>query len=175
VLLLTDPVDEWLVMHLTEFEGKPLASIARGDLASGDLGMEGTEAAAPPEGPQKELIARIAKSLGEKVGEVRASRRLTDSASCLVAAEDGMSRNLERILQAAGQKLPAGKPVLEVNVGHPLVVALAAETDTERFADWAELLYEEALLRDGAPLPDPAAFVSRLNRLLFGAAGRHTG
>lgn len=175
VLLLADPVDEWLVMHLTEFEGKPIASVARGDLAAGDLGMEETQAPASPEGEQKELIARIAKSLGDRVGEVRVSRRLTDSASCMVAAEDGMSRNLERILQAAGQKPPAGKPILEVNAGHPLVVALGAEADAERFADWAELLYEEALLADGSQLPDPAAFVRRLNRLLLGPAGRDPG
>jgi molecular chaperone HtpG len=175
VLLLADPVDEWLVMHLTEFEGKPIASVARGNLAPGDLGMEETQVPASPEGEQKELIARIAKSLGDRVGEVRVSRRLTDSASCMVAAEDGMSRNLERILQAAGQKPPAGKPILEVNAGHPLVVALGAEADAERFADWAELLYEEALLADGSQLPDPAAFVRRLNRLLLGPAGRDPG
>jgi molecular chaperone HtpG len=175
VLLLTDPVDEWLVMHLTEFEGKPIASVARGDLSLGDLGVEEAQAPPPPEGTPKDLIARISKCLGERVAEVRASRRLTDSASCLVAGADGMSRNLERILQAAGQKLPAGKPVLEVNMQHPLVLKAAAETDAGRFADWAELLYEEALLGDGGQLPDPAEFVSRLNRLLLGAAGRDPG
>lgn len=171
VLLLTDPVDEWLVLHVTEFEGKPLAAVSRGDLSLADLGVEtGPEAAAAPD-VHPELIARVAKCLGERVSEVRPSRRLTESPACLVAGADGMSRNLERMLHAAGQKVPAGRPILEVNTDHALLRSIAAEQDEARFSDWAELLFEQALLGDGGQLPDPAAFVRRLNRLLLGAAG----
>jgi molecular chaperone HtpG len=170
VLLLTDPVDEWVVMHLAEFDGKPLSSVARGDLSLTDLGVTAT--AAETVAPPSELTARIAKCLGDRVGAVRVSRRLTDSPVCLVAAEDGMSRNLERMLRAAGQKPPSGAPTLEVNPEHPLVVLMAAETEDARFAEWAELLFEEAVLGDGGELADPAGFLRRLNRLLLAAAGR---
>ena len=168
VLLLTDPVDEWLVMHLAGFEDRPLASVSRGEFSLADLGVQAEDA---PGEDQSELTARIAKCLDGRVAGVRLSRRLTDSPACLVAGADGMSRNLERMLQAAGQKLPAGMPILEVNEQHALAARMAEEKDETRFADWAELLFEEALLGDGGQVPDPAGFVRRLNRLLLGAGG----
>jgi molecular chaperone HtpG len=167
VLLLTDPVDEWLVMHLAEFEGRPLSNAARGDLSVSDLGTEAARDATDP-ADASELTRRLAKCLGDRVSAVRVSRRLTDSAACLVAGAGGISRKLERMLQVAGQKLSAERPILEVNADHPLLARLAAETDDARFSDWAELLFEEALLSDGDPLPDPSGFVRRLNRLLLG-------
>ncbi len=172
VLLLGDRVDEWLVSSLTEFEGKPLASVARGGLDLGELADE-TEKK-ETEAKRREfgaVNARLKEALGERVKDVRVTQRLTDSPACLVADEHDMSANLARILRAAGQKAPAAKPILEINPAHPIVVRLKDEET--RFADWAALLYEQALLAEGAALEDPAGFVKRMNALLleFSAKG----
>ncbi len=166
VLLLGERVDEWLVASLTEFQGKPLASVARGGLDLGELADEEEKKAA--EAQRREfgaLAARLKAALGERVKDVRVTQRLTDSPACLVTDERDMSANLARILRAAGQKAPASQPILEINPSHPIVARLNHET--ARFEDWAALLYEQALLAEGAALEDPAAFVKRMNALLL--------
>jgi molecular chaperone HtpG len=115
----------------------------------------------------KELVEKIKSTLGDdKVKEVRVTHRLTDSPACIVTGENDMSANLERLLKAAGQNAPSTKPILEINPQHSLVTRLKGESDDARFADWANLLFEQALLAEGGQLEDPASFVKRLNSLL---------
>jgi molecular chaperone HtpG len=167
VLLLSDRVDEWLLSSLTEFDGKKLQSIAKGDLDLGKLeDKDEKEQQKKVEEASKSLIERIQRSLGETVKEVRVTHRLTDSPACLVSGAHDMSGNLERILKAAGQKAPSNKPVLEINPQHPIVKKLDAESDELRFADWARVLFDQALLAEGGQLDDPASFVQRINKLL---------
>lgn len=167
VLLLSDRVDEWLVSSLTEFEGKKLQSVAKGDLDLGKLEDEAEkEQKKKIEDEYKTLIEKVQKSLEGNVKEVRVTHRLTDSPACLVSGEQDISGNLERILKAAGQKAPAYQPTLEINPEHKLVQRLKAESDEARFADYAHLLFEQALLAEGGQLEDPAAFVRRVNSLL---------
>jgi molecular chaperone HtpG len=168
VLLLSDRVDEWLVSGLTEFEGKKLQSVAKGDLDLGSLEDEAEkEAQKQAEDEFKDLVEKIKSTLGEdKVKEVRVTHRLTDSPACIVTGENDMSANLERLLKAAGQNAPSTKPVLEINPQHSLVTRLKGESDDARFADWANLLFDQALLAEGGQLEDPASFVKRLNSLL---------
>jgi molecular chaperone HtpG len=168
VLLLSDRVDEWLVSGLTEFEGKKLQSVAKGDLDLGSLEDEAEkEAQKQAEDEFKELVEKIKSTLGDdKVKEVRVTHRLTDSPACIVTGENDMSANLERLLKAAGQSAPSTKPILEINPQHSLVTRLKGESDDARFADWAHLLFEQALLAEGGQLEDPASFVKRLNSLL---------
>jgi molecular chaperone HtpG len=171
VLLLSDRVDEWVGSNLTEFEGKPLASVAKGDLDLGKLADEDKKEQEKEAGEHKELIERIGKSLGDQVKQVRVTFRLTSSPACLVADAHGMSANLERMLKAAGQKVPGSKPILEVNPHHPLVQRLKHETDEARFGDWSHILFDQALLAEGGQLDDPASFVKRLNDLMLAMAG----
>lgn len=168
VLLLSDRVDEWLLGSLTEFDGKPLQSVAKGDLDLGKLEDESEkEEQKKVEDAAKSLVEKIQSSLGDKVKEVRVTHRLTDSPACLVAGEHDLSGNLERLLKAAGQKTPDSKPVLEINPSHRLLDLLKSEESSERFDDWAHLLFEQALLAEGGQLDDPASFVRRLNSLLM--------
>lgn len=167
VLLLSDRVDEWMLGSLTEFEGKKLQSIAKGDLDLGKLEDEAEkEAKKQVEDASKDLIERIKSGLGDRVKEVRVTHRLTDSPACLVAGDHDLSGNLERLLKAAGQKTPDTKPVLEINVEHKLVMRLKSELDDERFNDLSHLLFDQALLAEGGQLTDPAVFVKRMNSLL---------
>ncbi len=167
VLLLTDRVDEWLVSSLTEFAGKKLQSVAKGDLDLGSLEDEADkEAQQQAEGEFKELADRLKATLGDKVQAVRVTHRLTDSPACLVTGEHDMSTHLERLLKAAGQHAPATRPVLEINPQHRLLARIRTETDDARFADWVHLLLDQALLAEGGQLDDPAGFVRRLNGLL---------
>jgi molecular chaperone HtpG len=168
VLLLTDRVDEWALSYLTEFEGKPLQSVAKGGLDLGKLADEAEKKEQEKEaGEHKDLIERIKKALGEKVKDVRITQRLTESPVCLVADEHDMGMHLERLLKAAGQQVPNSKPILEVNAHHPLVERLRNETDDARFGDWTEVLFDQALLAEGGQLEDPAGFVKRLNQLVL--------
>lgn len=167
VLLLSDRVDEWLLGSLTEFESKKLQSVAKGDLDLGKLEDEAEkEQQKKTEDEYKSLVERIQASLGESVKEVRVTHRLTDSPACLVAGEHDLSGNLERLLKAAGQKTPGNKPVLEINPDHSIVQRLKAVNDDAKFADWAHLLFDQALLAEGGQLEDPAAFVRRVNAML---------
>ena len=167
VLLLSDRVDEWLLGSLTEFEGKKLQSVAKGDLDLGKLEDEAEkEQQKKTEDEYKSLVERIQGTLGESVKEVRVTHRLTDSPACLVAGEHDLSGNLERLLKAAGQKTPGNKPVLEINPDHSIVQRLKTVSDEAKFADWAHLLFDQALLAEGGQLEDPAAFVRRVNAML---------
>ena len=165
VLLLSDPIDEWVVDGLAEFEGKSLQSVAKGELDIDNLGDDDARDA-PTAEQTSELTERLQGVLEDRVESVRVTRRLTQSPVCLVVGEHAMSKHLERIMQAAGQNLPGSKPILEVNAEHPLVQRAAEEKDDERFADWAALLLDQALLSEGGQLDNPAAFLRRVNRFL---------
>jgi len=164
VLLLSDRVDEWLVSHLTEVEGKKLQSVARGSL---DLDEE-TDKAKLEETEKSftSVIEHATKILGDKVKEVRLSQRLTDSPSCLILEENDMSAQMQQIMEAAGQYAPKAAPILELNAEHNLVQKLNDITDDDLFEDYAHLLFEQAQLAAGAPLDDAAGFVKRVNKLL---------
>ena len=170
VLLLSDRVDEWVVGHLHEFEGKPLASVTRGGL---ELGRLETDAEREAERKQadaaRDLVGRIKGALGERVKEVRTTARLTASPACLVADEHDPGANLQRILRAAGQEVPKFAPILEINAEHPMVERLKREE--KRFKEWSDLLFDQALLAEGGTLDDPAGFVKRLNELMLDLAG----
>ena len=170
VLLLTDRVDEWVVSHVTEFGGKALASVARGGLDLGGLEDEAERKAIEQESTElKGLLERVKASLGERVKEVRVTHRLTESPACLVADEHDVSANLARLLKAAGQGVPASKPILEVNPKHPVVLRLRDEE--AKFDEWASVLFDQALLAEGGQLDDPAAFVRRINGLMMDLGG----
>ena len=167
VLLLSDRVDEWLVSHLSEYEGKPLVSVAKGELDLDKLAdAEEKEAAKQREGEYADLVKRMQDVLGERVSGVRVSQRLTDSPSCLVMGEHDMAVHMQRMLKQAGHNVPATKPTLEINPLHPLVSRLREETDDARFANWSSILLDQAMLSEGGQLEDPVAFVNRLNDLL---------
>jgi molecular chaperone HtpG len=169
VLLLTDRVDEWLVSNLYEFDGKSLASVAKGDLdlsaVKSEEGDNQAEAEAPKAEEAKALIERIQEALKDDVQEVKVSSRLVDSPACLVAGEHEMSAHLARMLKSMGQKAPDSKPILEINTGHALVKRLDGEAG-ELFGDLAKLILDQAVLLDGGQLADPAGFVKRMNSLL---------
>jgi molecular chaperone HtpG len=169
VLLLTDRVDEWMLSFLNEFDGKPLASVARGDLDLGALNDEEKQQQEKVSEELKPLVEHMKEALKDKAKDVRLTFRLTDSPSCLVADEGDMSGYLQRMLKAAGQNAPQMQPILEVNPEHPLVKAL--RTDSADFGDWCNLLFDQALLAEGGALEDPASFVKRTNALLIARAG----
>ena len=166
VLLLAERVDEWLVANLTEFESKPLQSVAKGSLDLGKLEDDAEKKEQEKEaGEYKELTDKIKSTLGEQVKDVRVTLRLTESPACLVADSHDMSGNLERLLKSAGQKVNHTKPILEINPYHPMIQRLKSEQT--HFADWSHILFDQALLAEGGQLEDPASFVRRINELLF--------
>ena len=166
VLLLSDRIDEWLVSNLTEFDAKPLQSIAKGGLDLGDLEDEAEKEEREKETSAfHELTEKMKQTLSEQVKDVRVTFRLTESPACLVADTYDMGGNLERLLKSAGQKVQHTKPILEINPHHPMVQRL--KTEVENFEDWSHLLFGQALLAEGGQLEDPAAFVKRLNELLL--------
>jgi molecular chaperone HtpG len=167
VLLLHDRVDEWMVSHLTEFDGKALVSVAKGELDLGKLRDEDEEKSAKQaETEFKDFLQRIQDALADDVKEVRISHRLTDSPSCLVLEEHEMAVHLQQVMKQAGHALPTIKPILEINSDHPLVVHLKEEQDEEKFSEWSHLLFEQAMLSEGGQLEDPTAFVKRMNAIL---------
>jgi molecular chaperone HtpG len=168
VLLLTDRVDEWMLSYLHEFDGKPLVSVARGDLDLGALEDAGEKAAQEKISDDlKPLVEKMKEVLADKAKDVRVTFRLTDSPSCLVSDENDMSGTLQRLMKAAGQKMPEFRPILEINPEHALIQRLTAQSDD--LADWTQLLFDQALLAEGGSLEDPAAFVKRTNALLLAA------
>lgn len=168
VLLLTDRVDEWLVSSLTDFDGKPLKSVAQGELNLGNLEDEAEKSEQEKTGKAfEEIIAKLKTALGESVSDVRVTHRLTTSPACLVTSENDMSANLERILKSAGQKIPDNKPIFEINPEHPLVLKLKDEADEAQFTELSKVLFDQAMLAEGGQLEDPATFVRRLNELLL--------
>ncbi|MDA0788893.1 MAG: molecular chaperone HtpG [Proteobacteria bacterium] len=169
VILLHDRIDEWLMSHLAEFDGKSFQDVARGNLDLGDLEDEEEKAQQEKVGKDfSNLIKRLSDTLGDDVEEVRVTHRLTDSPACLVINEDDMGVQMRRILEASGQKLPDGnKRIFEINPTHPLVAKLNGETDEGRFKDLAMILYDQAMLAEGSQLDEPASFVHRLNKLLM--------
>ncbi len=164
VLLLSDRVDEWLVSHLDEFDGKKLQSVARGTLDIDE--EEDKKELEEAEKTFNSVIEHAGKVLGDKVKEVRISKRLTDSPSCLVLEENDMSAQMQQIMEAAGQYVPKAAPILELNPDHSLVIKLNDITDDDVFEDYTHLLFEQAQLAAGAPLEDAAGFVKRVNKLL---------
>ncbi|MDX1380512.1 MAG: molecular chaperone HtpG, partial [Xanthomonadales bacterium] len=171
VLLMSDRVDEWMMAYFHEYQGKPLKSVAKGDIDLDKLGKGSaaeTEAAADEGETElaKDLLERVKAALGERVSDVRSSHRLTDSASCVVLGDQEMALHLQRLLEQAGQEVPESRPVLELNASHPLVRRLEGEADAVRFSELSLVLFEQALLAEGAALEDPAGFVRRVNSLL---------
>jgi len=165
VLLLSDPVDEWLVSSLNQYKDKPLKSVSKGALDLDEFASDEDKKA--NEDKAKGLTGLTEKMqtlLGEKVKSVRVSHRLTDSPACLVADENDLGGNLERILQAMGQSAPEAKPILEINPDHPLIRQL--EPSHAQLEEWTRVLFDQAALSEGAPLPEPAAYVQRVNQLL---------
>jgi len=171
VLVLYERIDEWLIANLGEFDGKPLKSVAKGALDLGGLADDAEKQSQEAvEGEFRDTVERLKKVLGERVKDVRVTLRLTDSPACLVADAHDLGGHLQRLLKAAGQKVPVSKPILEINPSHPLVARLRSEEGG--FEDWAELLFEQSVLAEGGQLEDPAAFVRRVNSLLA-APDRH--
>ena len=169
VLLLHDRIDDWLMSHLMEFDGKSLQDVAKGELDLGDLEKNDKldEGNSDDNEKFKDLTDRIAGSLNDYVESTRITRRLTDSPACLVVNEHDMGAQMRRIMEAAGQEMPVTKPILEINPHHPLVTKLDSEADEDRFNSIARLLFDQAKLASGDSLDDPATFVSELNKLLL--------
>lgn len=170
VLLLSDRVDEWMVSHLRDFEGKALQSVAKGGLDLGELeDASEKQARAEAESSAKDLVERLQKALGEKLKEVRVTHRLTDSPACLVADEHDPGANLQRMLKMMGQNAPEIKPILEINPQHPMLKKMELlPNEGGHFDDYASVLFDEALLAEGGQIEDPAGFVRKINRLMLG-------
>jgi molecular chaperone HtpG len=175
VLLMSDRIDEWMMGYLTEFDGKSFQDVARGELdlskITGEEPKSENNAEADDktdEGEHGELLTRIKSLLEEKVEEVRSTNRLTSSPACLVVGDNDMGEQMRKIMQAAGQAVPESKPILEINMQHPLVGKLEAETDTDASARLARILFDQAALSAGRPLENPAEFVQELNHIMFG-------
>lgn len=169
VLLLTDKVDEWLVNYLNEFEGKTLQSIAKGKLDLKDDDKEEEAVIKKQEETFAPMLEQIKTILGEKVKDVQLTNRLTESPVCVIADENDMGMEMQRILQAAGQEVPPIKPILEINAKHPLITRLHQIEDDERFKEWVEMLFDQAVLAEGGYLENPANFISNINKLLLQA------
>jgi len=169
VLLLSDRVDEWLTSNLTEFDGKKLQSVAKGEL---DLDKdEASEKELEKKAKSSEkLVKRIKKTLGDRVEDVRVTNRLTDSPACIVLNEQDMAMHMQRILKEAGHAMPSSKPILEINPGHPIVKKLDGEKSKKKFDDWSDILFDQAILAEGGQLEDPASFVTKLNKMLVSIA-----
>ena len=166
VLLLSDRVDEWLMSHLGEYEGKSLRDCAKGQWDGEGDDERAKEALDAAEKASESLIERMQGVLGDRVDSVRPTVRLTASPACLTVAEHEMGAQMRKIMEAAGQEMPSSRPTMEINVEHPLVKRLDQEADEDRFADLAQILLDQAFLSEGSALEDPATYVSRLNKLL---------
>ena len=168
VLLMSERIDEWLVSHLTEFNGKKLHSVTRGDLELGELEDAADKQAHDKVAEEsKDLVERVKAALADSVSDVRVTSRLTDTPACVVAGEGEMSTQMIKLMQAAGQPVPESKPTFEINPTHPLVEHLNNETDEKLFTDWANLLLQQALLSEKGSLADPSAFIKLTNQMLL--------
>ena len=165
VLLMSDRIDEWMIGSLSEYEGKKLKSVAKGEVPLDEADKAKQEAATKEAEP---LLKKLKELLGDRVGEVKVSARLTDSPSCLALSDYEMAPHLARLLREAGQAMPENKPTLEINPAHALLKRMEAEADEGKARDLATLLLEQAEISAGAQLPDPSAFVQRMNRVLLG-------
>lgn len=171
VLLLSDRVDDWLMGHLVEFDGKQLQDVGKGELDLGKLDTdEEKQEQEKVEESFKDFIERLKNVLTAEVEDVRVTHRLTESPACLVVGEHDMGAQMRRMLEAAGQKVPQSKPIIEINPEHPLVQKMDKESDEERFADFAHVLFDQASLAEGGSLQDPAEYVRRMNKLLMDIA-----
>jgi molecular chaperone HtpG len=167
VLLLSDPIDEWVTNHLREFDGKSFADVGRGELDLGDIAEQDEASADELNEQNKGLLERLTKELEGDVKEVRATNRLTESPACLVIDEFDMGKQMRRMMEASGQAMPESKPIFEVNPEHTLIKRLEAEQDEQRFGDLTRVLFDQASLAEGRQPQDPGVFVQRLNRLLI--------
>lgn len=167
VLLMADRVDEWMMGHVMEFDGKSLQSVAKGELDLGKIKTDDKDDEKKDSKQSKKLIGRIKKVLDSKVEDVRVSERLTQSPSCIVLNEHEMAMYMQQLLKQAGQDTPSGKPVLEINPEHPILKQMEAEKDGDRFNDWSELLLDQAILAEGGQLDEPATFVKRMNEIML--------
>ena len=168
VLLMHERVDEWMMSHLTDFEGKSFQSVAKGQLDLGELQDETEEKQnKETEKEYADIVKRMKESLGEKVKDVRVSHRLTTSPACLVVEDGDMNVSLQNMLKQAGHDVPDINPTLEINPENPIIVKLKEESDEARFSDWSEIMYEQALLSEGGQLDDPASYVSRMNSMML--------
>jgi molecular chaperone HtpG len=169
VLLLSDRVDEWLLSHLPEYDGKPFVSVTQGDL---DLGKLDTEEEKKEQEKQEtefaSFIERVKKVLGDKVKDVRLTHRLTTTPTCIVADSDDMSTQMAKLMAQMGQPVPQSKPIFELNPEHEMITKLADMADEELFAEWTELLLQQSVLSEKGSLDDPSEFVARINKLLLG-------
>ena len=166
MLLLSDRVDEWLMSHLAEYDGKPLRDVAKGEWDQSADDEEAKKALEEAEKASESLIERMQAVLSDRVAGIRPTTRLTSSPACLTVAEHEMGAQMRRIMEAAGQEMPETKPTMEINVEHPLLQRLDQESDEDRFADLAQILLDQAALAEGSVLEDPATYVARLNKLL---------
>jgi molecular chaperone HtpG len=168
VLLLTNRIDEWMMSQLHEFDGKSFQDVSKGKLDLGELETEEDKQTQEKLSEEsKDLIERVKASLGERVEDVRVTTRLTDSPACLAVGEHDIGMQMRRLLEQAGQEVPETKPVFEINPSHPLVERLDKESDEDRFKDLTAILFDQAQLAEGGNLKDPAAYVTRLNKLLL--------
>ena len=166
--MLTDRVDEWMVGHLSEFDGKSFQDITKGELDLDELADDvEKEQQKQLEETHKALVERIQNALQGEVREVRISSRLTDSPACMVVGQYDMGAHMRRMMEAAGQKVPEPEVIMEVNPQHPLLQRMDQEQDEDRFADLANLIHAQAQLAEGSQLRQPAEYVSRLNKLLL--------
>ena len=170
VLLLHDPIDEWVTSHLTEFDGKKLKSIVHSDLdEEEDESTKKTDKGAD-EQEHGEFLDKVKNLLSEKVEDVRTSKRLTSSPACLVSSAASPSANMERLLQAAGQQIPESKRILELNMSHPIITLIQKEKDEEKLKSWSNYLFGQSIVAEGGKLDDPAAFIQNINQTLLDTA-----
>jgi molecular chaperone HtpG len=167
VLLLSDPIDEWVTGYLREFDGKSFVDVGRGQLDLGDTTDGDADATEKLAEQHKDLLERIKNILADDVKDVRVTHRLIESPACLVVDEYDMGKQMRRIMEASGQSLPESKPIFEINPEHTLLKRLEAEHDPSRFGDLTRVLFDQAALAEGRQPQDPGAFVQRLNRLLI--------
>ncbi len=168
VILMHSRIDEWMMGHVQEYEGKSFQSVAKGKI---NLGDEDKDKEDKTTDEDKDFLKKLTEQLKDHVSEVTASTRLVDSASCLVMDEHAMAIHMQKLMEQAGQAMPGQKPALEVNLNHPLVKHIEHIENDEQFKQWSELLFEQALLAEGGQLKNPAEYVKKMNQLMLDMLG----